>query len=407
MNTLVAGFWGAYFGTAALMMVLSIAAFARAHRRVANMAAVSAGLSALYVIAFLGLLPVTGAVESRLLAHVAVFSSIGLAMMLLAMLGLTRQPGVTRRALLLLGVPGLAALGLGWADDALSALAWGAGYSFSVGAVMLGMTLRSAVRGDRQAWIAVTGVACMLVAVSGLCWIALDRDAPWTVHAASAVAGIAYLGVMATALWTRYSYLLELAAVMAHGPSYDPVTRMRSHSETGQMVGSVFFRREEGVRPVGLIAICVANLHALESLHGRAAFNHALFICASRLRRCVPPQVEMGRLGEDGFLLLLRNPSDLQRMHELARTLRRRLSRPVGLSTSGQAAALDAERTDWVAEVGIGLVAAHTEVRPSQAVAAARAMARTALSYSSRLAVSDPVTGHMTELPLDEEPPGR
>ena len=28
--------------------------------------------------------------------------------------------------------------------------------------------------------------------------------------------------------------------------------------------------------------------HARAALHGRAAFNHALFICAGRLRRCVP-----------------------------------------------------------------------------------------------------------------------
>jgi hypothetical protein len=29
-------------------------------------------------------------------------------------------------------------------------------------------------------------------------------------------------------------------------------------------------------------------------LHGRGAANHALFVCASRLRRCVPANVEMG-----------------------------------------------------------------------------------------------------------------
>ena len=49
-----------------------------------------------------------------------------------------------------------------------------------------------------------------------------------------------------------------------------------------------------------------ANLYALEQLHGRAAFNHALFVCAGRLRRVVPQNVEMGRLGEDGFLPFIR-----------------------------------------------------------------------------------------------------
>src|SRR5690606_40395944 len=92
----------------------------------------------------------------------------------------------------------------------------------------------------------------------------------------------------------------ELAEVLAHGPSYDPVTRMRSHNETGQMVGDIFFRRNAEARPIGVLAVCIANLYALENLHGRAAFNHALFVCASRLRRCVPQNVEMGRLAEIG-----------------------------------------------------------------------------------------------------------
>jgi GGDEF domain-containing protein len=244
------------------------------------------------------------------------------------------------------------------------------------------------------------------VALAGLSWIALNRNAPWPVHAVSAVAGMAYLTVMASALWSRYSYLLELAEVMAQGPSYDPVTRMRSHSETGQMVGDMFFRRESGNRPMGVIAICIGNLYALENLHGRAAFNHALFVCAGRLRRCVPQYVEMGRLGEDGFLLLMPNPDNMERIAQLARQVRERLSRPLALSTSRDPAGLEAAGTSWAAEVGIGVLNTSTQVRPSQAIATARAMARTAWSYASRLAFFDPVEGQIAELPL-QEPPAR
>jgi hypothetical protein len=42
MDPLAAGFWGAFFGTAALMLGVSLAAFARLQRRVALMAAHSA-----------------------------------------------------------------------------------------------------------------------------------------------------------------------------------------------------------------------------------------------------------------------------------------------------------------------------------------------------------------------------
>jgi GGDEF domain-containing protein len=267
---------------------------------------------------------------------------------------------------------------------------------------MLVIAIRSATRGDRLAWISVSGVFFMLVSVAGLSWIALDRSVPWPVHAVSALAGMSYLAVMATALWARYSYLLELSEVMAHGPSYDPVTRMRSHTETGLMVGSVFFRKEDGAKPVGVIAVCIANLYALENLHGRAAFNHALFICAGRLRRCVPVDVEMGRLGEDGFLILVRDPQDIDRMVQLARQIRERLCRPVVLSTSRDPAGLEAAGTEWVAEVGVGVLGTSTHVRPSHAVSTARAMARTAWSYGSRLAFYDAEAGQIAEMPLTD-----
>lgn len=405
MDALAAGFWGAFFGTATLMLVLSLAAYARSHRRVALMAGLSALVSAAFVIAYLGFLPLAPATEARVLAHVAMVAGTTLALMLLAMLGLLRQRARARRAVGGLGAFALVVVAVGWLLRPEQALGLSSLAAVGMGVAMLVVALRSALRGDRLAWGSVTGVGCMLVALSGLSWIALSRTTPWPIHAVSAVAAMAYLSVMATALWARYSYLLELAEVMAHGPSYDPVTRMRSHSETGQMVGDFFFRREgTASRPVGVIAICIANLYALENLHGRAAFNHALFVCAGRLRRCVPANVEMGRLGEDGFLLLLPNPPDLQRVQQVARLLRERLSRPVALSTSREPAGLEAAATLWAAELGIGVLNTSTQVRPAQAVATARAMARTAWSYGSRLAVYDAEQGQIAELPLEAAP---
>jgi GGDEF domain-containing protein len=190
---------------------------------------------------------------------------------------------------------------------------------------------------------------------------------------------------------------------MAHGPSYDPVTRMASPGETGHMTGDVFHAEAEA-RPVGALAVCIGNLYALENLHGRAAFNHALFICAGRLRRCVPQTVQMGRMGDDGFLLLTRSAGDLRALAHLARQLRDRLSRPVTLSTSREPGRIEAGGTAWVADVGIGLLATTTQARPTQAVAAVRAMARTAWSYPSRIAFFDAAAGRIAELPKDGAP---
>ena len=85
------------------------------------------------------------------------------------------------------------------------------------------------------------------------------------------------------------------------------------------MVAQAFLRQpRHPARPVVLIAVSIGNLYALEKLHGRAALNHALFVCASRLRRCVPADMEMGRLFDDGFLLVARNATDLDRLSSWA-----------------------------------------------------------------------------------------
>ena len=78
------------------------------------------------------------------------------------------------------------------------------------------------------------------------------------------------------------------------------------------------------MRPLILIGVSIGNLYALENLHGRAALNHALFVCASRLRRCVPADIEMGRLFDDGFLLISRNAKDVDSFVKLGREVAQR-----------------------------------------------------------------------------------
>jgi GGDEF domain-containing protein len=397
MDKVAAAFWGAYFGTVALMLAASLAAFAHSLYRMAVVGSLSALLTALFVVAALGWLPFEGAAQHRVQAHVLVGASMVIGMMLPMLLGLLRQRQDARRAYGLMLGSGAAVLAAGWLLDARHAMILAWLMALGVCAVNLGLAVRSVLRGERLARVAVTGVGAMLVCTAGLTWIAVQGEAGWPVHATSAVGGLIYLAGVAVALWSRYSYLLELSEVMAHGPGYCPVTRMRSHSETGQLVGDMFFGRDMVGTPLGVIAVTIGNLRALESLHGRAAFNHALYICAGRLRRHVPPGVEMGRLGEDGFLLLLRDARDTQRLVRLARLVRDQLARVVVLSTVRDPGNLDAGGRDWQAEAGVGLLAAGAELRPSQAVAAARAMSRTAWSYPSRLAWLDP-QGNTSEL---------
>jgi GGDEF domain-containing protein len=153
---------------------------------------------------------------------------------------------------------------------------------------------------------------------------------------------------------------------------------------------------------VGVIAIAIGNLYALEQLHGRGAVNHALFVCAGRLRRVVPGNVEMGRLGEDGFLLITRDSAGPGPLVALARQVARRLGEPVSLSTSDPTAAA-AGRASWAADVGVGVLAATAPAtRPSKAVTMARAMSHTAWSFNSRIAWFDGERREIAELPLTD-----
>lgn len=402
MDPIAVGFWGAFFGTVGLMVAGAVFAVVRSHHRVALNAAIAALASALFVAAFIGWLPLPSQdVSDRVLAHIATVTSGVLAYLLFYMLGLQRKQELAIRVARWLGSLSVAVLAAGWFLQPLHALMLSAVGAFSLTAVGLGICLRSALRGDGLAWTAVTGVTFTLVAIAGLSWIAIGRSRePVWVHAVSALAAIAYMTLIASVLWARYSYLIELHEVMAHGPAYDPVTRMRSHAETGQMLGAEFKRLKDDSMPIGVIVISISNFYALEKLHGRAAVNHALFICAARLRRTMPSDVEMGRLADDGFLLMVRNPNQNRRLIQLARAVQARLSRPVVLSTSLEPGQLESAQALWAADVGVGvLTASAADVRASSAVAMGRAMSRTAWSFASRVAWFDKSTGRIDELP--------
>ena len=384
------------------MLVGSVLAYRRSLRRVAINAALAALASGFFVVAMLGGLPINNAdTLARFLAQVAGLVSVLLTYLLLTELGVLNAGRVQQRVgLALIGLC-MAILGAGWMMKPLHALALGLATAGLLACVALAMSVRSVLRGDRLAGVVTGCVLFMLVALAGLSWIAFDREhAPWLVYAVSAAAATLYLSALAWVLWTRYAYLIELHKVMAYGPSYDPVTRLRSHSETGHLVGAAFksFRNEP--RPLGMMVLSIANLYALEQLHGAAAINHALFVTAGRLRRIVPDYVEMGRLGHDGFLLLMRNCRDSGQLIRLARRVQAKLSKPLVLNTSKEVSRLETQRTVWVADVGVSvLIISNPLVGGASALAMAKGMALTAVSYASRIAWFDHGSGETVELP--------
>lgn len=399
MEKFAIGLWGCYFGVVAVICMGSAVAYVQSLRRVALNAALSALVSGFYVAAFLGLLPVTHPDSlAVILALVALMVSVVLTYLLLTVLGFLESAKARQYSLAgLVGVT-LALLLSGWFLSAADFLLMSTVTACLLGLVALGAALRGAYRGDLLAWAVVLAIAFMLTAIASLSLIALDRmHASWWLQAVSALAATFYMGIMAWVLWSRYAYLIELHKLMAYGPSYDPVTRMRSHHETGVMVGAVFNSFRDKPQGLGIVVLSIANLYALEQLYGAYAVNHALFVCAGRLRRVVPGYVEMGRLGNDGFVLIMRNCKESATLVDMARAVQARLRRPVNLNTSLE---FEMPGTVWAAELGVGvLMVSNPDVRGADAIAMGRRMSRTAISYDSRIAWFDHSSGDTVELP--------
>ena len=395
------GLWGCFFGMTVIILGGAVAAYRRGLRRIAINAAFAAVVSAFYVVAFLGGFHLGDADDlARFLAHLSMLVAGFLTYQLLAILSLLKAMPARLKAVY--GLTGLCAvtLGLGWALKPSQAFAISSAVSCLLAATSLALSVRSAVRGERLAWVAVTSVASFFVALAGFGWMGWERDQAFPiVHTATALAATLYVVSLAYVIWTRYQYLIELYEVLAHGPAYDPVTRMRSHSETGQMVGAIFRGFRDKPAPMGIVVLTIANLYALEQLHGVAAVNNAFFVCAGRLRRWVPRQVDIGRLGKDGFVLIMQNCTDSKRVIDMARALEARLRRSVSLNTSRDVAQLGSTDTVWVAEIGVGvLMVANPLARGSDALALGKRLSRTAISYGSRIAWFDHTSSETVEL---------
>ncbi len=402
IDKLAIGLWGCFFGVVMGMLAGSVFAYTRGLRRIALNAAMSALVSAMYVATFLGALPIRDVQTFTVfLALVTLVVAVVLTYLLFAVLGLTKAKRPRRRTLAALGVLLLLALGSGWVLAPKDFLILGTAVASLLGLLALSVAVKKAMSGDRLAWAVVLAICCMLAALVGLSAIAHAGDqASWSMHAVSALVATLYLVIMAAVLWSRYAYLIELHKLMAYGPSYDPVTRMRTNAEMGRMVGAAFKSFRAKPQPMGVVVLTIANLYALEKLHGAPAVNHALFVCAARLRRTSPSQLEMGRLGNDGFVLLMQNCRDSIGLIEVARAVEARLKRPVSLSTSREASRIETDSTVWVADIGVGvLVVSNPESRGSDAIAMARRMSRTAISYPSRIAWFDHSSGETVELP--------
>lgn len=398
MDPLAAAFWGGFFTVAAFMLIVAVGAAATGLRRMASVAATFSLLPVLFICAYLGLLPIGGMeAQARFLTHLNILGTIGLASQLLLVLrGYTKQDADQRLRISLLAT-GCAVLGVSWLLPPWSAFWLSVAGAAAMGCLLIALALVKAVRGNRSAWISVVGVSLAVTSlVSVAVLFASSGGAPLALHALAATSSIAYVAIMGWTLWTRYAYALELRQVLAQGPSYDPVTRLPSYAHAGKLVGS--FLRSGSTQPLGVLVVSLANLELLEQLHGRAAYNHALYVSAGRLRRSVPVGTQLGRVGEDGFLVLLRT-QDAELLKHAAAKIRRLMTQPIRLGAELDAAQASALKGEWTAEIGIGLTLRNDPDTAGHAVATARALSRTALALASRIVYAEGLNAPLQEVP--------
>ncbi|MBK0394713.1 hypothetical protein [Ramlibacter algicola] len=400
MSAVSIGFWGAFFGSTAFALTVAVLAFWRAAPKVASTTSLAILLSCAYAVLFLGWVPGLGGVLlMRLQALVGVIAAAILCLLLFILLGTFR----TRRSQSLARWAAIAAALA--ASTALLALPPHVGLQFAVGITFLVagaailVSMVSARRGERAGWFTLAGLPCACLGMAGLDWYALRAAAtPWQVHIAGAMGGMGFIACFGTAMWSRYAYLIEVRNVVSHGPNFDPVSRMPTYVD-GDALQTAF----SGIpgRGYGVVVVSLSNLEALEQLHGRAAYNHAVFVCASRLRRLQFAGVDLIRLPEDSFALLTQHPESAQHLIDQARRILRRLTRPITLQTS-QHPDEGLEGPVWEASVGLGVILEPTDCSVDLVIAGARSIARSAWSFDSCMAWFDEVTNSICELPLDD-----
>ena len=82
----------------------------------------------------------------------------------------------------------------------------------------------------------------------------------------------------------------------------------------------------------------------------------ACAVCAACLKRTLPSQIQMGRLGKNGFALLMPHCKESSALIDIARSVEARLRRAVTLNTSREAARIKTDSTLWVADIGVGVL---------------------------------------------------
>ena len=397
-------FWGGFFGVASVLAIAAVLTFVFTRIRASIEFAFSAVLSVAYVVVQLGWLRGGEQVTSddRLQALVALASAALLGLLLSRLLRVERRERALQYAAYSIVGLGCVALAVSLVLTPQDALWLAAGSVGLCGLLGVGVCLQALWYGDRLALI--IGVAALFMTVAGVglaCLAAVHGTAPASFHAISAASASSYLTMLAWASWMRYRYKLELRMAMRNSQTYDPLTRMSNAKGTAMALHAALQNSLRNGQPIGVISVMIANLPALQGLHGPEFVNHALFVLASRVKTACGSRDRLGRLGDEGFLIVIGHLGSLERFHKRGARLAEELRRPVGLHTWGQGMG-KVRGIEWQAEVGLGMqVVAPGEVDTAKVLSMSRSLATSALSFEDRVASFDESAWSIVESPRE------
>ncbi|MBK8073276.1 MAG: diguanylate cyclase [Ramlibacter sp.] len=257
--------------------------------------------------------------------------------------------------------------------------------------VVLWLTVRATLLGDRLALGIAAGCLLMFPAVGGLYVMAMGvYDFSAALQAVFALCAVLCMAVIGSMLWQRNRQERRARRNDPVASQFDPVTKAFSSVTLIQKLLKAQRRRQRTRRHGAILALMVFDTEPLAAQAGQHGLNEMFIHLAARLHREVGVVNTVGRYYDRCFIALLEtvhSPTDLR---TVGLRVAARCRRPIEVtSTSGEEIRIQAD-------IGVGIVHLSDARRDvDDLLHDAQQVAEAARAFRSRAAILDPQRGQV------------
>jgi GGDEF domain-containing protein len=256
--------------------------------------------------------------------------------------------------------------------------------------IMLWLTVRAWLMGDRLAPVMSAGCLLTLPAIAGMHAVAMNVPLSLPLQAFLALCTALSNGLTGFVLWRRDRHEWRTRTEEGVPSQFDPVTKLYSGISLVQRLIKAQRRRRRTRRDGAVLAIMVFDVERITEQAGGAGVNE-MFICiATRIQRQVGVVNPVGRYYDRCFVSLVETIQSPAWLRTLGLRVASSLRRPMEVTgPSGQ-------RVEIRADIGVGVV--HLSRDPDAVediLHDAQRMAEAARGMRSRAAILDPATGEV------------